>query len=57
MVGRNIMNDLAEMFIYLVLAITGFISLLWLAQVVFGSFLKLGRAGISRTLDKITLIV
>ncbi|VVC85729.1 hypothetical protein [Sideroxydans sp. CL21] len=34
------MNDLAEMFINLVLALMGFICLLWLAQVMFENLLK-----------------
>jgi hypothetical protein len=51
------MNDLAEIFINLVLALMGFICLLWLAQVMFEKLLKSKPFGKNRTFGKRTLLV
>ena len=51
------MNDLAEMFINLVLELMAFFILVWLAQVMFGMFLKSKPFGVNRTFAKRTLTV
>lgn len=51
------MNDLAEMFINLVLALMAVVSLLWLAQVMLRKLSKSKPCGTNRTFVKRTLTV
>jgi uncharacterized protein HemY len=54
---EKIMNDLAEMFINLVLALMVFFSLLWLAHAMLRMFLESKPFGANRTFVKRTLTV